>query len=86
MPSSFKNAIQSWIVQIEPSPTLLQGSRVELHPFAHAQFASLKCVQRLSPKKGASDKNSHTGTIGFKVSKNSRRIQALSGLKGFNLK
>ena len=38
--------------------SLLLGSRVELHPLAHAQSASLNCVQRLSPKKGASDKNS----------------------------
>ena len=58
---SFKNAVQSWILQIEPSPSLLLGSRVELHPLAHAQSASLNCVQRLSPKKGASDKNSHPG-------------------------
>ena len=58
VPDSFKSAVQSWILQIEPAPTLLQGSRVELHPFTHAQVASLNCVQRLRPKKGASDKNS----------------------------
>ena len=33
----------------------------QLHPLAHVQFASLNSVQRLSPKKGASDKNSQTG-------------------------
>ena len=56
-----KTAVRSWILQIiEPSPSLLQGSRVEPNPLVHAQFASLNCVQRLSPKKGASDKNSHT--------------------------
>ena len=53
--------VPSWILQIKPSPSLLQGSKVELHPLAHAQFASLHSVQRLSPKKGASDKNSHPG-------------------------
>ena len=58
MTGSFKNAVQNWILQIEPSPSLLLGSRVELHPLAHAQSATLNCVQRLSPKKGASDKNS----------------------------
>ena len=36
---------------------MLLGSRVELHPLAHAQFASWNSGQRLSPKKGASDKN-----------------------------
>ena len=30
----------------------------QLHPLTHAQFASLNSAQRLSPKKGASDKNS----------------------------
>ena len=30
----------------------------QLHPLAHAQFATFNSVQRLSPKKGASDKNS----------------------------
>ena len=53
--------VPSWILRIKPSPSLLQGSKVELHPLAHAQFASLHSVQRLSPKKGASDKNSHPG-------------------------
>ena len=33
----------------------------QLHPLAHAQFASLNSVQRLIPKKGASDKNSRPG-------------------------
>ena len=36
-------ASQSWDVQIELSP---QGSRVELYPLAHAQFASLTLVQK----------------------------------------
>ena len=27
-------------VGIQPSPSLLQGSKVEVHPLAHAQFAS----------------------------------------------
>ena len=49
-----RSAVRSWI----PSPV---GSRVELHPLAHAQFASWNSAQRLSPKKGASDKNSHPG-------------------------
>ena len=52
---SFKNAVQNWILQIKPSPSLLLGSRVELHSLAHAQIATLNCIQRLSPKKGASD-------------------------------
>ena len=47
----------SWILQMEPFPSLLQGSKVELHPLTHAQFATFNFVQRLSPKKGASDKN-----------------------------
>ena len=50
--------VTSWMLQIKPSPDLLQGSKVELHPLAHAQFAIFNSVQRLSPKKGASDKNS----------------------------
>ena len=33
----------------------------QLHPLAHAQYATFNSVQRLSPKKGASDKNSHPG-------------------------
>ena len=53
--------VPSWILQIEPSPSLLQGSKVKPHPLAHAQFATFNSVQRLSPKKGASDKNSPTG-------------------------
>ena len=52
-----KSGLRSWISQ-EPSPV---GSRVELHPLAHAQFASWNSAQRLSPKKGASDKNSLPG-------------------------
>ena len=47
--------VTSWMLQIKPSPSLLQGSKVELHPLAHAQFATFNSVQRLSPKKGASD-------------------------------
>ena len=39
----------------------------QLHPLTHAQFVSLNSAQRLSPKKGpkkgASDKNSHTGSL-----------------------
>ena len=57
---SFKISCSKLDIQIEPSPV---GSRVELHPLAHAQFASWNSVQRLSPKKGASDKNSPTGTM-----------------------
>ena len=53
--------VLSSILQIEPSPNLLQGSKVELHPLTHAQFATFHSVQRLSPKKGASDKNSQAG-------------------------
>ena len=56
--------VPSWILiilRIKPSPSLLQGSKVELHPLAHAQFPSLHSVQRESPKKGASDKNSCPG-------------------------
>ena len=68
MTGSFKNAVQNWILQIEPSPSLLLGSRVELHPLAHAQSATSNCVQRLSPKKGASDKNSLTGMIYYEYS------------------
>ena len=52
--------VTSWMLQIKPSPGLLQGSKVELHPLAHAQFAIFNSIQRLSPKKGASDKNSPT--------------------------
>ena len=52
--------VTSRMLQIKPSPGLLQGSKVELHPLAHAQFATFNSVQRLSPKKGASDKNSRT--------------------------
>ena len=37
--------------KLEPSPSLLLGSRVELHPLAHAQFASWNSAQRLSPKR-----------------------------------
>ena len=33
-------AVQSCILQIEPSPSLLQGSKVQLWLLAHAQFAS----------------------------------------------
>ena len=47
----------------EQSPSLLLGSRIELHPLAHAQFASWNSAQRLSPKKVASDKNSSPGLI-----------------------
>ena len=36
----------------------------QLHPLAHAQFASWNSARRLSPKKGASDKNSHSGRYG----------------------
>ena len=43
--------VQSWILQVKPSPSLIQGSKVELHPLTHAQFASLHPVQTLSPKK-----------------------------------
>ena len=50
--------VTSRMLQIKPSPGLLQGSKVELHPLTHAQFATFNSVQRLSPKKGASDKNS----------------------------
>ena len=59
--------VTSWMLQIKPSPSLLQGSKVELHPLAHAQFATFNSVQRLSPKKGASDKNSPPGEPGNKA-------------------
>ena len=36
----------------------------QLRPLAHAQFATFDSVQRLSPKKGASDKNSLPGDWG----------------------
>ena len=39
-----------------------RGSIKHFHPLALAQFASLNSVQRLSPKKGESDKNSPPGT------------------------
>ena len=62
--AALKTAVRSCMdVQIEPSAILLHRSRVELHPLAHAQFASLRCVQRPGPKKGASDKNSQTGAL-----------------------
>ena len=35
----------------------------QLHPLAHAQFATFNSVQRLSPKKGASVKNSQLGLV-----------------------
>ena len=63
MPGSFKNAVQSWIPQNQPSPTLLQGSRVELHPFTHAQFASLNCIKRLRLNKNSLT-GSHQSSIG----------------------
>ena len=52
VPGSFKISCSKLDIKIEPSPV---GSRVELHPLAHAQFASWNSAQRLSPKKGASD-------------------------------
>lgn len=51
-------AFQRWILQIEPSSSLLPGSKVQLYALMHAQFASLNFVQRLRPKKHTSDKNS----------------------------
>ena len=42
----------SWILQTEPSPTLLQGSMVKLHPFAHAQFAQFELRPETKTKKG----------------------------------
>ena len=41
----------------EPEVIVVQYK--QLHPLTHAQFASLNSIQRLSPKKGASDKNLH---------------------------
>ena len=63
MPGSFKNVVQSWIPQNQPSPTLLQGSRVELHPFAQVQFASLNRAQRLRLNKNSLT-GSHQSSIG----------------------
>ena len=48
--------IVSVLLVVPPVPTIKQ-----LHPLAHAQFASLNFVQRPSTKKGASDKNSLPG-------------------------
>ena len=47
---------------MELFPSLIQGSRVQLHPLAHTQFASLHSVQRLSQTKNVSDKYSLPGT------------------------
>ena len=59
VPWCFNNGCSNSDTPIEPSPTssLLQGSKVQLHPLAHAQFASLNSAQ--SKKKGVSDKNLH---------------------------
>ena len=54
-----------------PPDTILRGACKllgdrfikQLHPFAHAQFATFNFVQRLSPKKCASDKTSPPGTV-----------------------
>ena len=52
--SKVNNSIHQQMVQEWRSRFIKQ-----LHPLAHAQFASLNSLQRLSPKMGASDKNSH---------------------------
>ena len=50
--------VQSWILQIEPSPSLRHKWKVTLHSLTHTLFASLKFVQRLCPKRMRQPKNS----------------------------
>ena len=50
--------------QLEDSQKVSEVEVQQLHPLTHAQFASLHSVQRLSPKKGASDKNSLPVVVG----------------------